>query len=209
MITRKDWYHILDEISTLMITNKLILSEIDAKFGDGDHGITIEKIGQVLKREAESWLATEKPLKALFEAIGSAVLNIGGGSAGPLYGSYFEGLGSCLTDEVAVDAALLKKMFASALSELQFLTKAKVGDKTMMDSIIPATEAIMKAPDDILSIVTTGKEKAMEGAENSKNYASKYGRARMYKEETIGYKDAGAESSSYIFLGFYKALAEA
>lgn len=206
MITRKDWNFVFQEISELMISNKALLTEIDAKFGDGDHGITIEKIAHILEREATAWSESDRPLKSLFEVIGNDVTNVNGGSAGPLYGTYFGGLGENLNDEVETDAILLKKILKSGLIELQYLSTAKVGDKTMMDTLIPATEAALNAPDDIHSIITAAKDAAIEGSEASKNFISKFGRARSYKEKTIGTPDAGAQSCTYIFIGLYNAL---
>lgn len=206
IITRSLWVNIFKEISTLMIDNKNTLSEIDAKFGDGDHGITIEKIGKAVLEIVTNWEGTDDNLKTLFASIGDAVTNIGGGSAGPLYGTYLSGYAEAVNDEVEVDAKLLKEIFKAGLTELQFITKAKVGDKTMMDTLIPATKAVLEASDDVVDIVTKGKDAAVKGAKDSENYVSKFGRARSYKEQTLGTPDAGAVSSSYIFIGFYNAL---
>lgn len=205
-LVREDWKNMFEKVSDLMIENKDILSEIDAKFGDGDHGVTIEKIGNVIKEKTSAWYEGNEPIKALFTEIGDAVTNISGGSAGPLYGTYFSGLGECLSDEVEVDAATLKNIIKSGLDELKFLTKAKVGDKTMMDTLIPATEAAVNAPGDIEEILKAAYKAAEDGAENSKNFASKFGRARSYKEATIGTPDAGAVSCTYIFRGFCEAV---
>lgn len=206
VITRKDWYDVFQEISKLMSSNKDLLSEIDAKFGDGDHGITIEKIARLMDKVSNEWVNTDAGLKTLFSEIGTGVTNVNGGSAGPLYGTYFGGLGEELQDEAEADAALLKVILKSGLTELQYLSNAKVGDKTMMDTLIPATEAALKAPDDIKEIVTAAKDAALKGAKESENYISKFGRARSYKEKTIGTPDAGAQSCTYIFTGLYNVL---
>ncbi len=206
LITRVQWKDIFNEIARLMIENKEILSEIDSKFGDGDHGITVEKIGKAINEKTETWFASTAPLKSLFSEIGNAVMNINGGSAGPLYGTYLAGFGEVLKKEVEVDAPLLKKIIRSGLTELEYITKAKVGDKTMMDTLIPATKAAVNAPDDIKIIITDAKNAAIMGAEKSKTFISKFGRARLYKEETIGTADAGATSCSYIFIGLYNAI---
>ncbi|MEG2799938.1 MAG: dihydroxyacetone kinase subunit L [Erysipelotrichaceae bacterium] len=206
-ITRKDWELVFLEISELLISNKDYLTEIDAKYGDGDHGVTMEKIAHSLSTQASNWERGQEDLKSLFQVIGNSVTNVNGGSAGPLYGTYFEGLGECLEDGVMeVDAPLLKKILKSGLVELQYLSTAKVGDKTMMDTLIPATDAALNASDDIESIVTAAKDAAIAGAIKSKDFVSKFGRARSYKEQTIGTPDAGAQSCTYIFIGLYQAL---
>lgn len=206
VITKERWISIFQNISDLMIENKEILSDIDSKFGDGDHGITIERIGIVIKDKSQEWKENEQSLKEFFQEIGNAVTNINGGSAGPLYGTYLSGLGENLDNKIIeVDGKLLKKILSSGLIELQYLTTAKVGDKTMMDTLIPATEAALSASDNILDIVTKAKDAALEGAEKSKDFISKFGRAKSYKEKTIGTPDAGATSCTYIFLGLYNS----
>ncbi len=206
VITRDKWNSIFQEIADLMITNKDVLTDIDAKFGDGDHGTTIEKIAHILQDESSKWSQETTPLKVLFSNIGTGVMNVNGGSAGPLYGTYFEGFGEDLTDEVEVNATTFKKILTSGLRELQYLSTAKVGDKTMMDTLIPATQAAIDAKDDIVAIALASNDGAIKGAKESENYVSKFGRARLYKEETIGTPDAGAQSCSYIFIGLYNAL---
>lgn len=204
IITKERWISIFQNISELMIENKEILSDIDSKFGDGDHGITIERIGMVIKDKSQEWKEKNQSLKGFFQEIGDAVININGGSAGPLYGTYLSGLGEDLDEDIInVDGKTLKKMLSSGLTELQYLTTAKVGDKTMMDTLIPATEAALNASDNVLDIVTKAKDTALEGAEKSKDFISKFGRAKSYKEKTIGTPDAGATSCTYIFLGLY------
>ena len=206
VITRKDWHRVFQEISLLMLENKNLLTEIDAKFGDGDHGITIEKIAHLIQNVSNEWVDANSNLKALFSEVGTGVTNVNGGSAGPLYGTYFEGLGEELGDEVEADATLLKTILKSGLTELQYLSTAKVGDKTMMDTLIPATDAAISAPNNIIEIVTAARDAAIQGAKDSENYISKFGRARSYKEKTIGTPDAGAQSCTYIFIGLFNAL---
>lgn len=207
VINKEDWISIFQCISKLMIENKDSLSEIDAKFGDGDHGITIERIALVLKEKSNDWNSNEKSLKDFFTEIGDAITNINGGSAGPLYGTYFSGLGEELEENIiSIDGPGLKKILNSGLTELTYLTTAKVGDKTMMDTLIPATKAALNADDDILDIVTKAKNAALAGADKSKEFISRFGRAKSYKEQTIGTPDAGAMSCTYIFLGLYEAL---
>ncbi|WP_297434531.1 dihydroxyacetone kinase subunit L, partial [uncultured Cetobacterium sp.] len=162
VITKERWISIFQNISELMIENKEILSDIDSKFGDGDHGITIERIGMVIKDKSQEWKEKNQSLKGFFQEIGDAVTNINGGSAGPLYGTYLSGLGEDLDEDIInVDGKTLKKILSSGLTELQYLTTAKVGDKTMMDTLIPATEAALNASDNVLDTVTKAKDAAL------------------------------------------------
>ncbi|MCI7609222.1 MAG: DAK2 domain-containing protein, partial [Enterocloster clostridioformis] len=86
------------------------------------------------------------------------------------------------------------------------ITNAGVGDKTMMDALIPAVEAAQSAEDDVMAVLEAAKEAAAKGAKESEQYVSKYGRARSYKEKTIGTPDAGAVSTSLFFAGLCDGL---
>lgn len=178
------------------------LSEIDSKFGDGDHGITVKKIGNLIEEKVEAW--EEETFGEFFEDLGTAIMGVNGGSAGPLYGTLIGGLGVDLTDETVIDAELLKEMFASCLSEMEDITTAKVGDKTMMDALIPAVQAAQEAEDSIEEILKDAADAAKGGAKESEKFVSKFGRAKSYKEQTIGTPDAGAVSTSLFFEGLAK-----
>lgn len=128
-----------------------------------------------------------------------------GGSAGPLYGTLIGGLGAQLgDDENELSADAVRRMFAGCLAEMQDITTAQVGDKTMMDALIPAVKAAQAcaAPDDgPVDVLMAAAEAAEEGARASEGFASKFGRARSYGDRTIGTPDAGAVSTSLFLRG--------
>ncbi|MFR1723440.1 dihydroxyacetone kinase subunit L [Emergencia timonensis] len=194
----------LSSAAESFIAHSDALSEIDSKFGDGDHGITVKKIGNLIEEKVESW--ETETFGEFFEDLGMAIMGVNGGSAGPLYGTLIGGLGVDLTDEIEIDAELLKEMFASCLSEMEDITTAKVGDKTMMDALIPAVEAAQEAEDSIPAILRAAAEAARRGAKESEKFVSKFGRAKSYKEQTIGTPDAGAMSTALFFEGFAKPV---
>ena len=85
------------------------------------------------------------------------------------------------------------------------MSGATVGDKTMMDALIPASESIAAyTGSDECELFASAAKAAAEGAEASKQFVAKFGRARSYKEKTIGTPDAGAMSMSYFFQGLAK-----
>ena len=85
------------------------------------------------------------------------------------------------------------------------MSGAEVGDKTMMDAVIPASEAIAAYSGDEAGLFATAAQAAQDGAENSKNFVSKFGRAKSYGEKTIGTPDAGAVSMARFFKGLAQA----
>lgn len=178
------------------------LTEIDSKFGDADHGLTMHKIADAIKASVE---ASDGNIQEMLDDAAMAVMKLNGGSAVPLWNTWLDGMqeGSPQTEEI--DAAGLRAMFASALEELDDMSGAKIGDKTMMDAVIPASEAIEAYEgQDEGELFSLAAEAALKGAENSKNFVSKFGRAKSYGEKTIGTPDAGAVSMSRFFEGLAK-----
>ncbi len=187
--------------------NKDRLSEIDSRFGDGDHGVTIGKIAGLMARSLDAW--EDDDIETFFQDLGDDTMEIGGGSAGPLYGTLIGGLAEPLSGSAGIDGPVLKAMFAGSLSAMEDITTAKVGDKTMMDALIPAVKAASQTSDDVEEILKAAAEAAEQGAKESENYVSRFGRARSYKEQTIGTPDAGAVSTSLFFRGLYEGFLQA
>ena len=150
----------------------------------------------------------DETVKDFIESLGSGCMEIAGGSAGPLYGILLEGFAGPLSDDTEIDAATLKAMFTAARSALFEITKARIGDKTLMDVLIPATEAAENAPDDVLSILQAAAAAAFQGLRETENQVSKFGRARNYGEKTIGTPDVGAVSTALMFKGFQLGVEE-
>ncbi len=183
------------------------LCEIDSRFGDGDHGVAMGKIAALVEARLEAWPA-DVSLKAFLEDLGGGVMAVGGGSSGPLYGTLIEGLAGPLGDETEVDAPRLKAMLAAGLASLRDITTARVGDKTMMDALIPAVAAGQAAGDDVREVLAEAARAAAQGARDSEGFVSKFGRARSYGQRTIGTPDAGALSTALFFQGLMEGLAD-
>ena len=101
----------------------------------------------------------------------------------------------------------IKTVFISgSVEEMEDITTAKVGDKTMMDALIPAVEAAQNAEGDAKAVLNAAAAAAQAGAKASENFVSKFGRARSYKEQTIGTPDAGAVSTSLFITGLAEGI---
>lgn len=174
------------------------LTEIDSHFGDADHGVTMTKIAEAVEGAVG---AAQGGIKVMLEDAAMEVMMINGGSAVPLWNTWLDGLAEAAPEGDELDAEGLKQMLGHALEELAALSKAKVGDKTMMDALIPATEAALACQGSEDDIFAAAAKAALEGAEASRNFVSKFGRARSYGEATIGTPDAGAVSMSRFFAG--------
>lgn len=177
------------------------LTEIDSHFGDADHGITMTRIAGAVAGAVE---AAGGDIRSMLDDAAMAVMMINGGSAVPLWNTWLDGLSVSAPAADSMTAGEIKTMFSGALSALSALSKAKVGDKTMMDALIPATEALCAAEGTEDELFAAAARAAEEGAEATKNFVSRFGRARSYGEQTIGTPDAGAVSMKYFFVGLAK-----
>ena len=189
----------LRQTADLWLEKAPVLSDIDSKFGDGDHGVTIGKIAKLFLLRTETW--GDDNFRDFIEALGEGVLGISGGSAGPLYGTLVCGLAEPLSDEDDIDGPKLKEMLADALGELKGVSKAQVGDKTMMDAVIPAVEAAQAAGLKPADILAAAARAAQAGADSTSQQVAKFGRAKNCGEQSLGCPDPGALSAALFFRG--------
>ncbi len=178
------------------------LTEIDAKFGDADHGYTMSKIVNTIEKTLKE---ADGNIKEMLDDTAMAVMVLNGGSAVPLWNTWLDGWQEGAPEADEMNVAEIKAMFQTAFETLDDFSGAKVGDKTLMDALIPASQAIAAytgdSEDELFKLAA---EAAVAGAENSKNFKSKFGRAKSYGDQTIGTPDAGAVSMSRFFVGLAK-----
>ena len=179
------------------------LTEIDSKFGDADHGLTMAKIARAITEAAED---ADGGIQTMLDDAAMAVMSLNGGSAVPLWNTWLDGLQEDAPEGEEIDVPGIQTIFAKALEELNEMSGAQVGDKTMMDALIPASEAIAAYEgSDEDALFAAAAAAAAAGAENTKNFVSKFGRAKSYGTQTIGTPDAGAVSMARFFQGLAQA----
>ncbi len=198
-------FHLMLERALSEIQNREDeFSKLDAIAGDGDHGTAIVTAMRILVTEAKS--ATD--FESMFSDMGMGVMMQTSGSTSTLLGALFMGMSEGGAQGTEMNVSTLKATFAAGLKGVEEQTKAKVGDKTMMDALIPAVEAIVACEDEnIKSILEAGAEAAVKGAEATIEMQAKFGRARNLGEKSKGYPDAGATSWASIFVSFAEAYA--
>ncbi|PCI33665.1 MAG: dihydroxyacetone kinase [Flavobacteriaceae bacterium] len=177
------------------------LSKLDAITGDGDHGTAIVAALKAIVKAGSSALEFEEMLNDM--AFGAMEESCG--STSTLMGAFFMGMGNAVKG-TTLDVQQVKEMFRAGLTMLEQQTKAKVGDKTMMDALIPAVEAIEEAEGDVMMILKKGAEAASEGAEKTIAMKANFGRARNLGERSIGAADPGATSWACMFNSFAQGL---
>ena len=172
------------------------LSEIDGKIGDGDHGINMAKgfarCGHAL---GDAPPTMEGGLRALSDALMAGI----GGSMGPLYGRFFEGLAKPLAGVTYIDAHLFGLMLDGAEAGIRSLGNADVGDKTLMDTLVPAVKAYHAAEGQGLKAALAAMSVAAEhGRDSTRDLVARIGRASRLGERSRGVLDAGATSCCLI-----------
>ena len=188
-------------IADKIIAGKPYLTEIDSVIGDGDHGIGMAGGMQKAKRRLLR-MEDETNAYAVFEAAGNAMLMSMGGASGVIFGSLFLAGAKGMKPKEVLTAADLAKMERMSLLAIQERGKAEVGDKTMVDALAPAVEAMEKAASgSLLDMLKAAEEAARQGMEDTKKYVARFGRAKSLMERAIGHQDAGATSVWLIFQG--------
>jgi dihydroxyacetone kinase-like protein len=185
--------------------NRDDLSKLDSAIGDGDHGMTIARAMGIAEKVIEE--SDKKEFKGLLKEVGWGVMGVDGGATGPLLGSFLMGLGNGIDELETIDCPTLAVMFEAGLAGVRRQSKAQVGDKTLMDALLPAVDAIRQAADaekSITEALQAAAEAAQKGAISTKDFRAKFGRAKNLGERTIGCQDPGATSMALIFQGFFE-----
>jgi phosphoenolpyruvate---glycerone phosphotransferase subunit DhaL len=183
-----------------------MLSRLDSVGGDGDHGATMKRAMEALENAIE--MQSAKSASVMLKDAGWAVMNVDGGASSALLGTFVSGMGSVEIDE-ELHSQNLADSFESGLRALMRQTLARVGDKTMMDALIPAVEAFRRVAmlgGTLENAMTTAAASAEAGAKSTSALIARYGRARSLGERTLGHADPGAVSISILFAGFRDAL---
>ena len=198
-MTKSEFAARLQHACASVIAAEQELTEIDSKFGDADHGLTMTKIAGAISAAVE---ASDGGIQSMLDDAAMAVMSLNGGSAVPLWNTWLDGMQEAAPEGEEIGVAGLQAVFAQGLEEMNDMSGAKVGDKTMMDALIPASEAIAGyTGSDVQGLFTAAAQAAAKGAEYTKQFVSKFGRAKSYGTKTIGTPDAGAASMSYFFQG--------
>ena len=188
--------------------NRDELSKMDSAIGDGDHGTTIARAMGIAEKVIQE--SEKDDLKGLLKDVGWGVMGVDGGATGPLLGSFLMGLGKGLGESETIDCPTLAAMFEAGLAGVRRQSKAQAGDKTLMDALLPAVDAIRQAADEGKSIkeaLQKAAEAAEKGANSTKEFRARFGRAKNIGDRAIGFQDPGATSMALIFLGFVEGVA--
>jgi len=191
-----------------IIGSEPYLTEIDTVIGDGDHGIGMKTGFSAMRGMLESH--TDFPtVAALMKQCGLELVKTMGGASGVLFGTLFTGGMEALGSAADVTAAELAEFFRQSEKAIEKRGRTRYGQKTMLDALLPAVERMQAAAEGGASCkeaLRAAYEGAREGAEKSKDFISRVGRSKNFREVTVGHPDPGAVSVSLIFKALYESI---
>ena len=202
--TITSWMHGID---VAMREEKDHLVQLDAAIGDGDHGTNMtrgfEAVVQALDADDGS-----TPGKLLILA-GRTLVGTVGGASGPLWGSALRSGGRVLADQPTFEGMQLVEVLAAALASIKDLGTASVGDKTMVDALEPAVEALrgrLSAGAPVAAALDSAVEAGEAGMRATIPLQARKGRASYLGERSIGHQDPGATSTALIIRALRQAV---
>ena len=193
--------NVVRDLIAAINANRAYLSEIDGLIGDGDHGINMSKGFTGCGTRLDALGASASDLPKAFEQLSQALMDDIGGSMGPLYGNFFLGFVNTLEPHAQMDAELFGDALASAVANVQSMGNAKVGDKTLVDTMAPALSAYRAAlanGTDFGRCLQAMSSAAEAGRDSTKNLQARIGRSARLGPRSIGVLDAGATSCCLI-----------
>ena len=190
-------YECIEKIGNRIIEEKDFLTELDREIGDADHGINMARgfteVLAVVSKDNEN-------IGEALKKTGMTLLSKVGGASGPLYGTAYMQAGKTLAGKTSLTAEDGKAVFEAVIAGIQKRGKAVKGEKTMLDALIPASEAYAAAIDSGASVsdaLDAMCRAAEEGVEYTKTIIATKGRASYLGERSIGHQDPGATSATY------------
>lgn len=184
-------------------------TKLDSDIGDGDHGVNLSIGYRGVDKYIEDTDLSGVNIKTFLKKVGMILLSKVGGASGPLYGSFFLKMPDSLQEESSVDENQLIQMIIDGIQGVRDRGKAEIGDKTMIDALIPGQKQLISCQGDItFEGLKEFQEKMNAGAESTIPLVAKKGRAMRLGERAVGHLDPGAESSRNLFGIFTKRLAE-
>ncbi len=189
-----------------------LLNQLDSATGDGDHGTAIVASLNAAVAKGTDAIKAGSPFSQMLNDIGWGIMTETSGTTSSLTGSLFVGMGEGVKKEELTPAEF-EAMFAAGLANVKTMTSAKPGDKTLMDALVPAIEAMTELEKSdpsasVAQLTRAAADAAKKGAESTKDLTAKFGRAKNLGERSIGHIDAGATGISVIFEAFAEACAE-
>lgn len=187
------WLKVCAEV---IAENRDYLTELDSAIGDADHGANMDRgFRAVMTKMAE---VSDKDIGTIFKTVGMTLLSTVGGAGGPLYGTFFLQAGMKSTGKMELNLEDWAAALEAALNGVVMRGKTEPGDKTMVDALIPAVNALKKGVEEKITLpvaLERSAEAARQGMLATIPWVARKGRASYLGERSAGHQDPGATSS--------------
>lgn len=207
-LTLENLVYLVDRMSGVIIENEIPFCELDAHAGDGDFGMSVAKGFKQLKSEWEELTSQAQDIGGFLDACSLIIMEHCGGASGPIWGSAFRAAGKFAGNRSELSVTDIAGMMSAAVKGIQdtgersFGRGAVVGDKTLIDALVPYADAWARAAEqgtDLIGAGLSAAEAAVEGAKQTEHIVARMGRAGTVGDRSIGYPDAGAYALGVIF----------
>jgi dihydroxyacetone kinase-like protein len=204
-VSKQDVVRWVDALQQVFAENREMLTNLDLAVGDGDYGDSMDRGFTAVQAELSAHPPAD--LRSAFQSVSAVLIRTMGGSAGPLLGTFFLRAGAACVGKSDLAPADVVALFQAGVEGLQQRGKAALGDKTMLDALLPAVDAMrgaLEAGSGLPEILERGAAAAEAGMRATIAMQARKGRASYLGDRSIGHQDAGA-TGSYLLL---KAAAE-
>ena len=194
-ISNSDILSWMDEFANTVAENKDYLTKLDSDIGDADHGINMDRGFNAIASKLEG--LNDKDIGTIFKTIAMTLMSTVGGASGPLYGSFFLEMSKLSQGKSDLTYEEWVRVFQAGVEGIIKRGKAKVGDKTMLDSLVPASEAFTNAKkgNNFSNAFQQAMQAAEKGMLSTIPLVARKGRASYLGERSAGHQDPGATSS--------------
>ena len=194
-ISKEDFINIINIVVDTIIENEAYFCDLDSVAGDGDFGTSLSKGFSEIKADWDN--LNRKDIGSFLRSCSMIIMEKCGGASGPIWGNAFMKAGRYAKGKESLNLKEVSELFQSMIDGIQKVGKAKLGDKTLLDSLIPLTESLKKSAEEDLEMedaLDIAIKEAEKGAESTKTITASKGRARYLGERSIGAYDAGAKA---------------
>src|SRR4051812_12752003 len=204
-VSKEDVLRWLEASQKVFAEKREQLTELDSAVGDGDFGISLDRGFTAVRTE----LSTNPPadVRSVFQNVATVLIRTMGGTSGPLLGTFFLRAGTACAGKSELATADVVALFQAGVDGIQQRGKAALGDKTMLDALIPAVEAMrgaLEAGNNLSDMLNRGAAAAEAGMQATKNMQARKGRGSYLGDRSVGHQDPGA-TGAYLLV---KAAAE-
>jgi dihydroxyacetone kinase-like protein len=199
-VSRQDLLRWFSALQKVFAENRQPLTDLDSAIGDGDFGISLDRGFTAVQAE----LTANPPadIRAVFQTAATVLIKTMGGSSGPLLGTFFLRAAATCANKSELAPADVVALFQAGVDGLQQRGKAALGDKTMLDALLPAVDAMRGALDagsGLTEILERGAAAAEAGMRGTITMQARKGRGSYLGERSVGHQDPGA-TASYLLL---------